>query len=56
VVTLGDLIERGLLCEPFGPRRIPTADVVAFAAPGQKPATHSDAFLGWLQAVAAPQG
>jgi len=52
MVTLAGLIERGLLCEPFGSRRLPAAAVVAFGAPGGQPGAGTDAFLKWLGELA----
>ncbi len=54
VVTIGDLIERGLLCEPFECRRVPAGHVVAFGAPGRSPANSSKSFLGWLEGLPPP--
>lgn len=51
VVTIADLIDRGLLCEPFKSRRVPMGHIVAFGAPGRQPANSSTAFLGWLEGL-----
>lgn len=53
VVTIGDLITGGLLCEPFRNRRMDTCDVVAFAAPSSRPDKATAAFLDWLEGFAA---
>jgi len=54
VVTLADLIDRNLLCEPFAARRVPADHVVAFGAPGRAPSISSLAFLDWLEEYGLP--
>lgn len=55
VVTLADLIHRGLLCEPLGPRRLPGGIVVAFSAP-RREGGHGGAFLDWLEGMTPEEG
>ncbi|SNT27934.1 regulatory helix-turn-helix protein, lysR family [Antarctobacter heliothermus] len=53
VITVGDLITRGLLCEPFQNRRIDACQIVAFAAPGRSTGNATTAFLDWLEGSAS---
>lgn len=49
IFTIADLIERGLLAEPFKDRRVNAGQVLAFAAPGRSLTSNATAFLDWIE-------
>lgn len=48
ILTTGDLIRKGDLCEPLPQFRVPGEDYVAFAAPGSDHRHHGSRFIDWL--------